>query len=60
MKRLAVVLIALALVGCGGSYDEEARQAYLDKCIVELGPQHTRFVALDYCLAKWRQSQREK
>lgn len=48
------------LVGCGGSYDDQKRQEYIDKCIIEAGPQTEKNNVTDYCYAKWRQSLREK
>jgi hypothetical protein len=60
MKRLCIALLALLLVACGGSYSEEVKQEYIDKCIIKAGPQPEDDNVLNYCLAKWRQSQREK
>jgi len=54
------VLVATLLSSCGGSYDDEKRQQYLDKCVIEAGPQSDKNNVHEYCLAKWRESQREK
>lgn len=58
--RLAVLLFVTFLAACGGSYDDEKRQQYIDKCIIEAGPQSEKNNVADYCYAKWRESQREK
>jgi len=55
-----MALAAALLVGCGGSYVDEKRQEYIDKCIIEAGPQSEKNNVTEYCYAKWRQSQREK
>lgn len=60
MKGISIVLVALLLAGCGGSYDDPKRQEYIDKCIIEAGPQTEKNNVTEYCYAKWRQSQREK
>jgi hypothetical protein len=60
MKSISIALVALLLAGCGGSYDDEKRQEYIDKCIIEAGPQTEKNNVTEYCFAKWRQSQREK
>lgn len=60
MKRLLVILALSVLVGCGGSFDDSERLQYIDKCIIEAGPQSEHNNVMDYCYAKWRQSQREK
>lgn len=51
---------ALLLAACGGSFDNEERQEYIDKCIIEAGSQTDRDNVHGYCAAKWRQLQREK
>jgi hypothetical protein len=60
MKAVFIALVALLLAGCGGSYDDQKRQEYIDKCIIEAGPQTEKNNVTEYCYAKWRQSQREK
>jgi hypothetical protein len=61
MRRLFIVTcVAVLLSGCGGSFDDEKRQEYIDKCIIDAGPHTDKNNVLEYCLAKWRQSQREK
>lgn len=60
-RYYALLLLFAALLGsCGGSYDDEKRQQYIDKCIIEAGPQSEKNNVTDYCYAKWRESQREK
>ena len=60
-QRVSWFLIAVTLLtGCGSTYDYEKQQAYIDKCIIESGPQSAQNNVLEYCRAKWRQSQREK
>lgn len=63
MKRVmySIVIAAALLAGCGGTYpDDEKRQEYIDKCTIEAGPHTDKNNVHEYCLAKWRQSQREK
>lgn len=61
MRRWICLLVcALAISACGGSYDYQQRRDYVDKCIVETGPQTEHNNVTDYCEAKWRLSQREK
>lgn len=61
IKAIAIVVLGAALMaGCGGSYDDEKRQQFIDKCIIEAGPQSDKNNVYEYCLAKWRESQREK
>lgn len=57
---LIMMLAALLLACCGGSYDDLKRQEYIDKCTIEAGPHTDKNNVHEYCLAKWRQSQREK
>ncbi len=59
MKRVCVFLCALAMTACGGSYNDEQKLEYIDRCIIEVGPQSERNNVSDYCYAKWRQSQRD-
>lgn len=59
MKHVCMFLCVLALVACGGSQDYEQRQKYIDTCIIEAGPQAERNNIINYCEAKWRQSQRD-
>jgi hypothetical protein len=59
IRWLAVVFAAVLLAGCGGA-DDQKRQEFIDKCIIEAGPQTEKNNVTDYCYAKWRQSQREK
>ena len=59
MKGITLALVALLLVGCGG-YDDQQRQEFIDKCTIEAGPHTDTNNVHEYCLAKWRQSQREK
>lgn len=59
--KLAISLLGLALLAaCGGSFDDEERQEYIDKCVIGIGPRTDRDTAHEYCLAKWRELQREK
>jgi hypothetical protein len=60
MKTIYMVIAAAFLVSCGGSYDDEKRQEYIDKCVIEAGPHADKSNVYQYCLAKWRQSLREK
>lgn len=61
MKWLLSATLALSLLaGCGDSFDLEQQQEYIDKCLIEAGPHAPGSNALEYCRAKWRQSQREK
>jgi len=61
LKWVCALLCAVVLlVSCGGLSDDTRRQEYIDKCIIEAGPQSEKNNVTDYCYAKWRQSQREK
>lgn len=58
--RYGLVACALLLAACGGSLDNEERQEYIDKCIIEAGPRSDRDDVHGYCAAKWCELQREK
>ena len=60
MKRTMSILALLAvlLAGCGGGYSTARQQEFIDKCIIEAGPQSEKNNVAEYCRAKWRQSQR--
>lgn len=59
-RRIVSVCLAVLLAGCGGTLDDEKRQEFIDKCTIEAGPHTDKNNVHEYCLAKWRQSQREK
>lgn len=61
MKWSIILLLAAALLaGCGGTVTDQQQQEFIDKCTVEQGPYANSGQVFNYCLAKYRMSQREK
>ena len=57
-RRICAALCAVALAACGATAEYKQMHEYIDKCIAEVGPQNEHNNVIDYCNAKYRQSQR--
>lgn len=60
MRRVILTFALFFLVGCTPTDEMERRQEYIDRCIIEAGPQPERNNVSEYCRAKFRQSERDK